>query len=109
MLLLIVTTTSGLQYTHCQPDDYTNGTYAVIAQMTYLGTKDTFDVRGTYEYCRPVISLTHCEYGGVVDVELDLGDHNGWQSWNVQARPIVGPCPDCTGGLLGGGGKCRGC
>lgn len=81
-----------------------------MAQITYLGPEDILDMRGAYDYCRPAISLTEfCEYGGMLDVDLDLGGPDSWQSWNVQARPIVGPCPDCTGGSLGGGGKCRGC
>ncbi|KAG8163216.1 hypothetical protein KVR01_006513 [Diaporthe batatas] len=105
--------TRGIPYTHCQPDDYSNGTYAVMAQMTYLGPRDMFDMRDTYDYrcCLAAISLTeYCEYGGALDLAFDLGGGpNNSHSWNVRARPIVGPCPDCTGGLLGGDGKCRDC
>jgi hypothetical protein len=70
----------------------------------YLGPKDIFDMRGIYDYCLGLMSLTKdCEYGGVFDeVHFWYGSPNNSQYWNVQARPIVGPCPDCTGGLLAG-------
>lgn len=103
------------KYTHCEPDNFTNGTYAVMAQMTYLGPEDIFDMRGIYDYCLAAMSLAKdCEYGGWFDeINLWPGSPNNSQLWNVKARPIVGPCPDCTGGLFGGGGsrgaKCRGC
>lgn len=72
-------------------------------------------MRGIYDCCLAVKGPTKdCEYGGEFDnVHIWYRSPDNSQYWNVQARPIMGPCPDCTGGLLGGGGvsggKCRGC
>lgn len=68
----------------------------------YLGPQDTFDMRGNYNLCMSVMSLPHgCEYGGLfeeVSLYYDFPDKT--QDCNIQARPILGHCPDCTGGLL---------
>ena len=74
--------------------------------MMYLGPQDVFDMRGNYDYCMGALSMTQaCPYGGFfAEVDLWNGHPNNSEVWNVQARPMRGPCPDCTGGLLAGGG-----
>lgn len=69
--------------------------------MEYLGPDDTYDMRGWWDYCLGALALTkECEYGGWFDdIHFWHGPPtNESQLWNVKARPIVGPCPDCTGG-----------
>lgn len=70
--------------------------------MMYLGPQDTFDMRGNYELCMSVMNLPHgCTYGGLFE-EMRLWYEVPYETQycNIQARPILGPCPDCTGGLL---------
>lgn len=70
--------------------------------MMFLGPEDIFDMRGNYDLCMGAMSLPHgCTYGGLFEeVPLWYNFPNQTQYWNIQARPILGPCPDCTGGLL---------
>ncbi|KAI7780653.1 hypothetical protein LA080_015812 [Diaporthe eres] len=95
--------TRNIPYNHCEPDKYTNGTYGIIAQMMYLGPQDVFDMRGNYDLCMGVMSLPHgCTCGGLFEEVYFFytNSPNKTQYCNIQARPILGPCPDCTGGLL---------
>lgn len=70
--------------------------------MMYLGPQHTYDMRGNYDFCLRAMDLPRiCHYGGLFE-EIYISDTSGihQQSWNLQARAIRGPCPDCTGGLL---------
>ncbi|KAJ0114814.1 hypothetical protein J7T55_004556 [Diaporthe amygdali] len=93
--------TRDIPYTHCKSDNYTNGTYSIMAQMTYLGPNDTYDMRGKYDNCIGALVITMwCPYGGIFEHKLPcFGPPNELQAWEVQARPIKGPCPDCAKGL----------
>lgn len=74
--------------------------------MMYLGPQDIFDMRGKYDLCMSVMNLPHsCTYGGLFEevylyYDSPYESPNHTQYCNIQARPILGPCPDCTGGLL---------
>lgn len=62
-------------------------------------------MRGNYELCIGAFGLLNqCTYGGLFE-EFEEGGSwklspNYTQLWNVQARPILGRCPDCAGGLF---------
>jgi hypothetical protein len=63
-----------------------------MAQMTYLGPSDTFDMgpASLVDYCMGILSLPRgCMYGGKFE---DISP-NGFEYWSVAAWPDVGPCP----------------
>lgn len=70
--------------------------------MKYLGPQHTYDMRGNYDLCyRNMFWPRLCPYGGLYE-KIYFSDASGSHkhSWNLQARAIRGPCPDCAGGLL---------
>lgn len=73
-----------------------------MAQMMYLGPHDVFDMRDNYDLCLGAMVLPKgCAYGGLFEqVRLWYNSPNHTEFWNIQARAIHGPCPDCIGGLL---------